>query len=46
MVSEREKMSSLAVAIVVGALFAACGGGPSESEFVAGSSLGSAAISR
>ena len=35
MVEELGNMSRLAIAAVVGALFAACSGGPSDSEFVA-----------
>lgn len=35
MVRERGNMSRLAMAVVVGALFTACNGGPSDSEFVA-----------
>lgn len=35
MVEEVGNMSRLAIAIVVGALFAACSGGPNDSEFVA-----------
>jgi hypothetical protein len=35
MVEKLERLSRLAMAILVGALFTACSGGPSESEFVA-----------
>jgi hypothetical protein len=35
MVEELGNMSRLAIAVVVGALFAACSGGPKDSEFVA-----------
>jgi hypothetical protein len=35
MVEELGSMSRLAIAVVLGALFAACSGGPSDSEFVA-----------
>ena len=35
MVKELGNMSRLAMAVVVGALFTACSGGPSDSEFVA-----------
>ena len=35
MVEELRNMSRLAMAVVMGALFTACNGGPSDSEFVA-----------